>query len=89
MEAFLGGALIIAWVIVLLWVVAKSAARALRGDQFNSGPATGLICRRSDSGWHSLVYQKFVVLARYDRRGLFVFAPIGSVTLIASVRNAK
>ena len=37
MEVFLGGALRIAWVNVLFWVVPKSAARALRGDQFNSG----------------------------------------------------
>jgi hypothetical protein len=37
MEVFLGGALIVAWVIVLLWAMAKTAARALRGDQFNSG----------------------------------------------------
>ena len=65
MEVFLGGALIIAWVIVLLWVVAKTAARALRGDQFNSGPAMGLI-----AGAAIAVYQKFVVLARYHRRGL-------------------
>jgi hypothetical protein len=43
MEVFLGGALIIAWVIVLLWAMAKTAARALRGDQFNSGLAMGLI----------------------------------------------
>jgi hypothetical protein len=34
MEVFLGGALIIAWVIILLWAMAKAAARALRGDQF-------------------------------------------------------
>ena len=43
MEVFLGGALIIAWVIVLLWAMAKTAARALRGDPFNSGLAMGLI----------------------------------------------
>jgi hypothetical protein len=43
MEVFLGGALIIAWVIVLLWAMAKTAARALRCDQFNSGLAMGLI----------------------------------------------
>jgi hypothetical protein len=60
MEVFLGGALIIAWVIVLLWAMAKTAARALRGDQFNSGLGNGPHCRRSDSGWHSLVYKKFV-----------------------------
>jgi hypothetical protein len=63
MEVFVGGALMIDWVIFFLWAMAKTATRALRGDQFNSELATGR---------YSLVYQKFVVLARYRRRGLCV-----------------
>ena len=88
MEVFLGGALRIAWVNVLLWVVPKSAARALRGDQFNSGLAMGLIAGAAIAAGILLFIKNS--LSSLDTIGAgFVLALIGSVTLIASVRNAK
>jgi hypothetical protein len=88
MEVFLGGALIVAWVIVLLWAMAKTAARALRGDQFNSGLAMGLIAGAAIAAGILLFIKNS--LSSLDTIGAgFVLALIGSVTSIASVRSAK
>jgi hypothetical protein len=88
MEVVVGGALIIASVIVLLWAMAKTAARALRGDQFNSGLAMGLIAGAAIAAGIPLFTKNS--LSSLDSIGAgVVLALIGSVTLIASVRSAK
>ena len=88
MEVFLGGALIIAWVIVLLWAMAKTAARALRGDQFNSGLAMGLIAGAAIAAGILLFIKHS--LSSLDTIGAgFVLALIGGVTLIANISSAN
>jgi uncharacterized membrane protein YeaQ/YmgE (transglycosylase-associated protein family) len=68
--------------------LAKTAARALRGDQFNSGLAMGLIAGAAVAAGILLFIKNS--LSSLDTIGAgFVFALIGSVILIASVRSAK
>jgi hypothetical protein len=88
MEVFLGGALMIAWVIVLLWAMAKPQLARLRGDQFNSGLAMDLIEGAAIAAGILLFIKNS--LSSLDTIGAgFVLVLIGSVTLIANVRSAK
>ena len=66
----------------------KTAARALLGDQFNSGLAMGLIAGAALAAGILLFIKSS--LSSLDTVGAgFVLALIGSATLIASVRSAK